>query len=201
MLIDLREQSLALFKSPGEDNAIFFQWVSVFVKMGIDITTRILVATVPLPVQEFFTSPEWPIDGLLSFEHMEEDGTLVVYASFRVKLTVDDDDRPMEPHPEHTKRPPTRMTEDSSGIPRAGHDLGAYLHHHCASGDGFVNKDRKRSRSPRTLSARTLIEYFSGSDTSGQGLCWHDEVGVYSCKSPCLPNQSPGLYLLSGKAE
>lgn len=42
---------------------------------------------------------------------------------------------------------------------------------------------------------------FSGSDASGQELCWLDEVEGCRCKLPSLPNQSPDLHLLSGKGD
>lgn len=38
--------------------------------MDIDIFTQTLVAAVPVPVQEFLTSPQWDVDDLVAFQSL-----------------------------------------------------------------------------------------------------------------------------------
>lgn len=124
-------------KKNADSRALTRSWRHICLAMNIDCVTQVLVAAVPLSLQEFTLEQQWDVSKFLRLETVErEDGTLIVYGDFCQKHTSYNLEH--ECYTGYTGHPPRRMNDHRWGINAARSENGtkASLHYRHASSEG-----------------------------------------------------------------
>jgi hypothetical protein len=140
-------------KNNADSRALTPSWRYICLAMDINFVAEVLVAAVPLALQEFILQPQWDVSELLRLETVEreEDGTLIVYGDFCQKYTTYTLEH--ECYTGYTEHPPQRMNDHRYGINAAKRENGtkAPLHYRHASSEGVQPNFRLLARfSPGT---------------------------------------------------